>query len=138
MNLPRSQVIPKVKKSVLAILLHSLSVPLEPVLCTMIGSGSQLQRLGVRSGSRVIQSGVTVLPSPSPVCRSPMKGATAVLSATVLVPRFPKQLNLVLVRIQCSSLQPEYKVHVTPQIALITCTSLLFLVRGWGLDTKLL
>ena len=34
--------------------------------------------------------------------------------------------------------KPEYKVHVTPQIALITCTSLIFLVRGWGLDTKLL
>ena len=60
-------------------------------------------------------------------------------SATVLVPTFPKQLSLVLVRILCSSLHPEYKVHVTPQTVLITRTSLLldpFPCQGVGVAHK--
>ena len=37
--------------------------------------------------------GLMALHSLSPRCKRPMKGATAVLSATMLVPRFPKQLS---------------------------------------------
>ena len=105
MNLPWSQVIPKVgKTSPLANMWHSLSKPLEPIPWATSGSGSQLQRMmgmkrvGVKGGSHVMQSGLMVVPWSSPVCSSLMKGDTAVLSATVLVPRFPKQLSLVLVR----------------------------------------
>ena len=70
----------------------------------MTGSGSEMRReVGVSNGSRVKKGGLMALPSPSPVCGSPMKGATAVLSATMLVPRFPKQLNLVLVSSHCTN-----------------------------------
>ena len=50
---------------------------------------------------------------PSPVFRSPMKGATAVSSATVMVARHPIQLNLVLVRIQFNTkLEYDVWLHV--------------------------
>ena len=49
----------------------------------------------------MMKGGVMVLLSPSPVCKGLMKGATAVLPATVLVNRLLIQLNSMLVRIQC-------------------------------------
>ena len=59
------------------------------------------------NGSCVVQSGVMVLNLPSPVCKSPMRGATAVSSATVLVNRLQNEHTLMLVRIRqnCSTKQ---------------------------------
>ena len=83
---------------------YLLSKPLEQSLWTSTGSGSQLRSVKVKSGSRVLQSGLMVQHWLSPVCRSPMKGATAVSSTTMLVPRLLTQPNSVLVRIDVNRL----------------------------------
>ena len=58
------------------------------------GSGTQpRRRVGVWTGTHVLQSGVMVLQYSS-LWRSPMKGATAVLSLTLLVARLQNQLKL--------------------------------------------
>ena len=79
---------------------HSPSKPREHSPWATNGNGSQLLRaVGVKNGSRVLQSGVVVLPWQSPLHTSLMKGATTVLSATALVAIPLNQLNLVLVRV---------------------------------------
>ena len=133
MNLPRSQVIPKVwRRPPLANLWRSLFKPLEPSPWPTSGSGSQLRRMGlkrigmtrmgVRSGSHVVQSGLIMVPWPSPVCKSSMQGATAVLFATMLVPSSQNLLSLALVRIDCAPIVRNNCTHVF-DMSLTVCSS---------------
>ena len=85
----------------LAHLQYSLSKPLEQNLCATNGSGNQLEKeVAVGSGSSVMQRGFQEQTGPHsrfPACKSQMKGASAVPSATVLEVRLPNQQSSVLV-----------------------------------------
>ena len=64
-------------------------------------SGNYILKMRVESGSRVMWRDFqeqTTPHSPSHVCRSLMRGATAVLSATLLIAGFLNQYTLALVR----------------------------------------